>query len=74
MIFSIEVTPKTDVSELPRSIREVSITFLPGARYQKIIDQAVRLKQLGFDRIPHIPTCSIPNRQAFVLVSLSVSL
>lgn len=63
MIFSIEVTPNTDVSALPQSVREVSITFLPGACYQEIVDQAVRLKQLGFDPIPHIPARGLCSRQ-----------
>ncbi|MEM8504926.1 MAG: hypothetical protein AAF716_17455 [Cyanobacteria bacterium P01_D01_bin.1] len=42
--FSIEVTPKADVVELPRQVTEVSITFLPGAGYHKVVAQAKRLR------------------------------
>jgi hypothetical protein len=31
MRFSIEVTPKVDISALPATIQEVSITYFPGA-------------------------------------------
>jgi methylenetetrahydrofolate reductase (NADPH) len=62
MQFSIEVTPKVDVSELPKSIQEVSITYLPGADDRDMVAQAVRLRQLGFDPIPHVPARSIRDR------------
>jgi methylenetetrahydrofolate reductase (NADPH) len=62
MQFSIEVTPKVDVAELPKSIREVSITYLPGADYRDIVAQAARLKHLGYDPIPHVPARSIRDR------------
>ncbi|PSN10941.1 metFprotein [filamentous cyanobacterium CCT1] len=62
MQFSIEVTPKTDVSELPQAVREVSITYLPGADYRDVVAQAVRLRQRGFDPIAHIPARTIRDR------------
>jgi methylenetetrahydrofolate reductase (NADPH) len=62
MQFSMEVTPKVDGAELPKSIREVSITYLPGADYRDVVAQAVRLRQLGYDPIPHVPARSIGDR------------
>jgi methylenetetrahydrofolate reductase (NADPH) len=58
----MEVTPKVDVAELPKSIREVSITYLPGADFRDVVAQAVRLRQLGYDPIPHVPARSICDR------------
>ena len=55
MEFSIEVTPKAGIAEIPQQIREVFITFLPGVDYREIVVQAKRLKQQGFSPIPHIP-------------------
>ncbi|WP_017301167.1 methylenetetrahydrofolate reductase [Nodosilinea nodulosa] len=62
MQFSIEVTPKVDVSELPQSVREVSITYLPGADDREVVVQAARLKALGYDPIPHVPARSMRDR------------
>ena len=62
MQFSIEVTPTVDVSQIPQSVREVSITYLPGADYRDVVTQAVRLRQLGFDPIPHVPARTIRDR------------
>ena len=62
MQFSIEVTPTVDVSQIPKSVREVSITYLPGADYRDVVTQAVRLRQLGFDPIPHVPARTIRDR------------
>jgi methylenetetrahydrofolate reductase (NADPH) len=62
MQFSIEVTPKVDVSDLPKQIREVSITYLPGVEYQEVVAQAVRLQQLGFEPIAHVPARSMGDR------------
>ncbi len=59
MQFSIEVTPKVDVAALPKQVREVSITYLPGADYRDVVAQAARLRQLGFDPIPHVPARSL---------------
>ncbi|MGD1861864.1 MAG: hypothetical protein ACFB0E_18070 [Leptolyngbyaceae cyanobacterium] len=62
MQFSMEVTPKADVSEMPKSIREVSITYLPGADYRAVVAQAALLRRLGFEPIPHVPARSIRDR------------
>lgn len=62
MQFSIEVTPKVDVSEVPQQVREVSITYLPGADYREVVAQAVRLRQLGFEPIAHVPARTIRDR------------
>jgi methylenetetrahydrofolate reductase (NADPH) len=59
MQFSMEVTPKVDGAELPKSIREVSITYLPGADFRDVVAQAVQLRRLGYDPIPHVPARSI---------------
>lgn len=63
MQFSMEVTPKVDVSQIPKGVREVSITYLPGADYRDVVAQAVRLRQLRFAPIPHIPARSLRSRQ-----------
>ncbi|MEM9815036.1 MAG: methylenetetrahydrofolate reductase [Cyanobacteria bacterium P01_D01_bin.6] len=62
MQFSIEVTPKVDVSALPATIREVSITYLPGGDYRDVVAQAARLRGLGFDPIPHVPARTLRDR------------
>ncbi|TVQ07712.1 MAG: metFprotein, partial [Leptolyngbya sp. DLM2.Bin27] len=62
MQFSIEVTPKTDISALSPAVREVSITYLPGADYRDVVAQAVRLRQRGFDPIAHVPARSLRDR------------
>ncbi|MBE9102731.1 hypothetical protein [Vacuolonema iberomarrocanum] len=64
MEFSIEITPKADVAtlaSLPPSVREVSITLLPGADEREAIAQAQRVRAAGFEPIPHIPARSIRN-------------
>ncbi|PSN20288.1 metFprotein [filamentous cyanobacterium CCP5] len=62
MQFSIEVTPKADISKLPKSVKEVSITFLPGADPRDVVAQAVRLRREGFEPIPHVPARSMGDR------------
>lgn len=62
MQFSIEVTPKANVSELPQAVREVSITYLPGADYRDVVAQAVQLRRLGFEPIAHVPARTIRDR------------
>ncbi|MEM9155096.1 MAG: methylenetetrahydrofolate reductase [Cyanobacteria bacterium P01_F01_bin.33] len=61
--FSVEVTPKSDLADLPRSIREVSVTFLPGAHYREVVFQAQKLRQMGFEPIPHVPARSLHDYQ-----------
>ncbi|MEO0408483.1 MAG: hypothetical protein AAF289_14140, partial [Cyanobacteria bacterium P01_A01_bin.135] len=58
MKISIEITPNADIAALP-PVAEVSVTFLPGSHYRDVVDQAARLRQQGFDPIPHIPARSI---------------
>lgn len=63
--FSVEVTPKTSraaLLALPSSVRQVSITFLPGADERDVIAQAQRVRQAGFEPIPHLPARSIRNQ------------
>lgn len=62
MNFSLEVTHKTDIADLPNFIRDVSITFLPGSSYLDVVDQAKTLRQKGFNPIPHIAARSIKHR------------
>lgn len=62
MPFSVEVTPKANLSALPTTVRDVSITYLPGADYRDVVAQAARVRQLGYDPIPHIPARSMADR------------
>ncbi|RZM78836.1 hypothetical protein [Leptolyngbya iicbica] len=62
MQFSMEVTPKVDVSALPQQVREVSITYLPGVDCREVVAQAVRLRQLGYEPIAHVPARSMRDR------------
>ncbi|MEM9907320.1 MAG: methylenetetrahydrofolate reductase, partial [Cyanobacteria bacterium P01_D01_bin.44] len=52
----------TSIIELPKTIQEVSITFLPGTDYQDVIAQAIQLRKQGFEPIPHIPARSLRSR------------
>jgi len=62
MQFSIEVTPRVNVAELPQTVREVSVTYLPGTDYRDVVAQAVRLRQRGFEPIAHVPARTIRDR------------
>jgi methylenetetrahydrofolate reductase (NADPH) len=62
MKFSLEVTPKADISELPQAIKDISVTYLPNANYLAVVAQARNLHLNGFNPIPHIPARSIKNR------------
>lgn len=62
MNFSLEVTHKTNIAELPAVIHDVSITFLPTATYIDVFNQAKALRQRGFNPIPHIAARSIRDR------------
>ena len=62
MQFSIEVTPNTSLVRLPSAVRDISITFLPGADDRDIVAQAARIQSLGYQPIPHIPARSIRDR------------
>ena len=60
MNFSIEITLKTDLANLPK-IKDVYITFLPGQSYREIAEKAKELVSLGHNPVPHFPARSIRN-------------
>jgi len=61
MNFSLEITVKTDLSELPK-VKDVYITMLPGNDYREIANKAVELAKSGFNPVPHFPARSIKNQ------------
>ena len=61
MNFSLEITMKTDLSELPK-VKDVYITMLPGNDYREVADKAVELVKTGFNPVPHFPARSIKNQ------------
>jgi len=61
MNFSLEITIKTDLSELPK-VKDVYITMLPGNDYREIANKAVELAKSGFNPVPHFPARSIKNQ------------
>ena len=54
MNFSIEITMKTDLSELPK-VKDVYITMLPGNDYKEVANKATELVKSGFNPVPHFP-------------------
>ena len=60
MNFSIEITMKTDLSQLPK-VRDVYITMLPGNDYKEVASKATELIKSGFNPVPHFPARSIKN-------------
>jgi len=60
MNFSLEITMKTDLSNLPK-VRDVYITFLPGNDFKEVADKAKELVKSGFNPVPHFPARSIKN-------------
>ena len=61
MNFSIEITLKTDLSELPK-VKDVYITMLPGNDYREVATKASELVKSGFNPVPHFPARSIKNK------------
>ena len=61
MNFSLEITTKTDLSELPK-VKDVYITMLPGNNYREIANKATELAKSGFNPVPHFPARSIKNQ------------
>jgi len=61
MNFSLEITMKTDLSELPK-VKDVYITMLPGNDYREVANKAVELVKSGFNPVPHFPARSIKNQ------------
>jgi methylenetetrahydrofolate reductase (NADPH) len=55
MEFSLEITPKANIADVPKQIQDVAITFLPEGDYLDGVKQAMNLRQHGFNPIPHIP-------------------
>ena len=61
MNFSLEITMKTDLSELPK-LKDVYITMLPGDDYKEVASKATELAKSGFNPVPHFPARSIKNQ------------
>jgi len=61
MNFSLEITMKTDLSELPK-VKDVYITMLPGNDYREVANKATELTKSGFNSVPHFPARSIKNQ------------
>ena len=61
MNFSLEITMKTDLSELPK-LKDVYITMLPGDDYKGVANKAAELTKSGFNPVPHFPARSIKNQ------------
>jgi len=61
MTFSLEITMKTDLSELPK-VKDVYITMLPGDDYKGVANKAAELTKSGFNPVPHFPARSIKNQ------------
>ena len=61
MNFSLEITMKTDLSELPK-VKDVYITMLPGNDYREVANKAAELVKSGFNPVPHFPARSIKNQ------------
>ena len=60
MNFSLEVSLKTDLNNLPK-VRDVYITLLPGEDFRLVADKAKELTNLSFNPVPHFPARSIKN-------------
>jgi len=68
--FSIETTPGSaakipDYREYLRPGATVSVTFLPGSDFADTVATAKRLKDEGFEPVPHFAARSIPSKTAF---------
>ena len=61
MNFSIEITMKTDLSNLPK-VKDVYITMLPGNDYREIANKASELSKFGFNPVPHFSARSMKNK------------
>ena len=61
MNFSVEITMKTNLSELPK-VKDVYITMLPGNDYKEVASKATELVKSGFNPVPHFPARSIKNK------------
>ena len=61
MNFSVEITMKTNLSELPK-VKDVYITMLPGNDYKEVASKATELVKSDFNPVPHFPARSIKNQ------------
>ena len=61
MNFSLEVTIKTDLSNLPK-IKDIYITMLPGNDYREVASKATELAKSSLNPVPHFPARSIKNQ------------
>jgi len=61
MNFSLEITMKTNLSELPK-VKDIYITMLPGDDYKGVANKAAELTKSGFNPVPHFPARSIKNQ------------
>ena len=61
MNFSLEITMKTNLSELPK-VKDVYITLLPGNDYKEVAKKAAELVKSGFNPVPHFPARSIKSK------------
>ena len=61
MNFSLEITMKTDLSELPK-VKDIYITMLPGNDYREVASKATELAKSGLNPVPHFPARSIKNQ------------
>jgi len=61
MNFSLEITMKTDLSELPK-VKDIYITMLPGDDYKEVANKAAELTKSDFNPVPHFPARSIKNQ------------
>ena len=62
MKFSLEISPKTDLSTVPK-VSDVYITMLPGGNYKETAQQAVDLVKKGFNPVPHFPARSMQDEK-----------
>ena len=61
MNFSLEITMKTDLSELPK-VKDVYITMLPGNDYKEVAAKSIDLIKSGYNPVPHFPARSLKNK------------
>ena len=64
--FSIETTPNVydkygDFSEFVPLKNSIYVTFLPDEKSQRVIETSKKLKNEGYDVIPHLPARTIKN-------------
>lgn len=65
--FTLETTPGSskkipDYRKYLRAGEKIYITFLPGSDFSDTVDVAIRLRNEGFEPIPHIAARSVPSR------------